>query len=250
MTRRTLAAAALAGVAAAALHAQAHAPAPAKAPATAPSSAGAVETQATQAGMTPAKALFALTDGNARFVAGQRDPRDYRAQVHATASGQYPFAAIVSCMDSRAPVEILFDRGIGDVFSIRIAGNVVNQDVLGSLEYAAQVVGVKLILVMGHTHCGAVKGAIDGVQLGNLTQLLEKIRPAVGGQVPAAGSKDDAFVEKVARENVFLAGKEIYKQSPTIKALVDSRKVAIANAMYDIDTGKVSIEKLPDSNKN
>jgi carbonic anhydrase len=245
MRSRTLAAAALAGMAAAALYAQAQAPA-----AAAPSKAGGVQTQATLAEMTPAKALFALTDGNARFVAGQREPRDYKAQVHATASGQYPFAAIVSCMDSRAPVEIVFDRGIGDVFSIRNAGNVIDQDVLGSLEYAAQVVGVKLILVMGHTHCGAVKGAIDGVQLGNLTQLLEKIRPAVGGKVPPAGSKDDAFVAKVGRDNVFLASQEIYKKSPIIKALVDSRKVAIANAMYDVDTGKVSIEKLPESNKN
>ena len=202
-------------------------------------SASGVQTKASQAEMTPGKALSALKDGNARFAAGRTTPRDLQAQVHATAGGQYPFAAIVSCMDSRAPVELVFDRGLGDVFSLREAGNVVDVDTLGGLEYATKVIGVKLVLVMGHSHCGAVKGAIDDVKLGNLTALLAKIRPAIEGPVPPGGSKDDAFVEKVAERNVRLSMKEIREKSPVVKELVDSGTVGLAGAMYDIDTGKV-----------
>jgi carbonic anhydrase len=224
--RRTLTAVVLVGMAAA-LDAQT-------------TGAGSVQTQASQAAMTSAKALAALKEGNARFVAGHPEARDFRAQVHATASGQYPFAAIVSCMDSRASVEIVCDRGLGDVFSLREAGNVVDVDTLGGLEYAAKVVGVKLIVVMGHTHCGAVKGVIDGVELGNLTELLKKIQPAMEKPVPAAKSKDDAYVEKVAERNVRLQMKEIQDKSPIIRELVQSGKVGIAGAMYDIETGKVT----------
>ena len=137
------------------------------------------QTKESQAAMTPAKALDALKAGNARFVAGKPKPQDFKAQVAATAAGQYPFAAVVSCMDSRAPVEIILDQGIGDLFSLRVAGNVIEGDFLGSLEYAAKVVGVKLIVVMGHTSCGAVKGAVDDVKLGNLTALLAQIEPAI-----------------------------------------------------------------------
>ena len=137
------------------------------------------QTKESQAAMTPAKSLDALKEGNARFVAGKRKPRDLNAKVIATAAGQYPFAAVVSCMDSRAPVEIILDQGIGDLFSLRVAGNVIEGDFLGSLEYAAKVVGVKLIVVMGHTSCGAVKGAVDDVKLGNLTALLAQIEPAI-----------------------------------------------------------------------
>ena len=153
--------------------------------------------------MTPSKSLDALKEGNVRFLAGKSRVRDLNAQVEATAAGQYPFAAVVSCMDSRAPVEIVLDQGIGDLFSLRVAGNVIEGDFLGSLEYAAKVVGVKLIVVMGHTSCGAVKGAIDDVKLGNLTELLEQIEPAVvavGG--PRGSSKDHAYVDKVAEANV------------------------------------------------
>ncbi|HEY2798835.1 MAG TPA: carbonic anhydrase family protein [Thermoanaerobaculia bacterium] len=204
------------------------------------SGASVVQTQATQAETTPAKALALLKEGNARFVAGKNTTRDYAAQVHATAGGQYPFAAIVSCMDSRVPVEIVCDRGLGDVFSLREAGNVVDVDTLGGLEYAAKVVGVKLILVMGHTHCGAVKGVVDDVHLGNLTELLKRIQPAMSQPVPAAKSKDEAYVQKVAEANVRLQMKVIQEKSPVIKELVQAGKVGIAGAMYDVETGKVT----------
>lgn len=202
-------------------------------------SAAAVQTRASQAEMTAAKALALLTEGNARFAAGRREVRDFPAQVRATAPGQFPFAAVVSCMDSRAPVEILFDRSIGDVFSLRNAGNVVDLDVLGSLEYAAKVVGVKLVLVLGHSHCGAVKGAVDGVELGNLTQLLEKIRPAIVGPIPAGKSKGDDFVAKVAERNVHLSMKEIRDGSPIVRELAETGKLGLVGGMYDIDTGRV-----------
>jgi carbonic anhydrase len=144
-------------------------------------------------------------------------------------------------MDSRAPVEILLDQGLGDVFSIRIAGNVVDTDVLGSLEYAAKVIGVKSILVLGHSDCGAVKGAIDDVKLGNLTALLEKIQPAVaGGGMPRGTSKDKAFVGRVAEQNVRLGMKEIREKSPLLKEMIDSGKVSLAGGMYDIATGRVA----------
>jgi carbonic anhydrase len=158
-----------------------------------------VQTGQSQAAMTPAAAIDRLQQGNRRFVANAMKPRDWSAKVAATASGQYPFAAILGCMDSRAPIEIAFDQGLGDVFGVRVAGNVVNPDELGSLEYAVSV-GAKLIVVLGHTGCGAVKGAIQGVQMGNLTGLLAKIQPAV----EAAGchdAKDEACVDKVAVEN-------------------------------------------------
>jgi carbonic anhydrase len=233
MTRRILTATALSlVVAAAAIRAQATA---AKA-----SNPGAVQTQATQAAMTPAIALSVLKEGNAHFAAGKNTPHDYPAQVHATAGGQYPFAAVVSCMDSRVTPEVTFDCGLGDIFGLREAGNVVDVDTLGGLEYATKVVGVKLIVVVGHSHCGAVKGAIDDVHLGNLTELLKKIQPAMTQPVPAEKSKDDAYVQKVAEANVRLQMKEIQDKSPVIKELIQSGKVGIAGAMYDIETGKVT----------
>jgi carbonic anhydrase len=146
--------------------------------------APAVQTAESQAAMTPASALEKLKKGNARFVEKNMRSRDWLAKVPATAGGQYPFAAILACMDSRAPIEIIFDQGIGDVFGIRLAGNVVNEDVLGSMEYATKVAGSKLLVVLGHTSCGAVKGSIDDAKLGNLTALLAKIRPAVSAIRP------------------------------------------------------------------
>lgn len=192
-----------------------------------------------QTAMTPSKALAKLKEGNARFAVGQRRHRDFAAEVRATAPAQYPFAAIVSCMDSRAPVEILFDQGIGDVFSLREAGNVIDVDVLGGLEYAAKVVGVKLILVLGHSHCGAIKGAIDGVELGNLTQLLAKIQRVIEEPIPSAKSEDAAFVSKVAERNVRLSVKEIPERSPVLREMLDSGKLGMAGGMYDIETGQV-----------
>lgn len=205
--------------------------------------APAIQTAESQAAMTPASALEKLKKGNARFVEKNMRSRDWQAKVPATASGQYPFAAILACMDSRTPIEIIFDQGIGDVFGIRIAGNIVNEDELGSMEYATKVVGAKLLVVLGHTSCGAVKGAIDDATLGNLTQLLARIRPAVLASGPGS-SKDDAYVTKVAEANVSQAMKEIREKSPTIKAQLDAGTVGLVGAMYDLSTGKVTF--LPD----
>jgi len=198
-----------------------------------------VQTKDSQSAVTPAAALARLKEGNARFVSGQRKTRDWNAKVIATASGQYPFAAVVSCMDSRAPGEIVLDQGIGDMFSLRSAGNVVDTDVLGGLEYATKVVGVKLVVVLGHTECGAVKGAIDGVKLGNLTALLAKIQSAVRDSGPGT-SKDKAYVTKVAERNVRDSIHEIRERSSILRDLIDSGQVGIAGAMYDVATGTVT----------
>jgi carbonic anhydrase len=197
-----------------------------------------VQTKESQSAMTPAQALERLQTGNARFVANATKPRDWSAKVLATAPGQYPFAAVLGCMDSRAPVEIVFDQGLGDVFGVRVAGNVVNADELGSLEYAAHV-GTKLLVVLGHTRCGAVKGAIEHTELGNLTGLLDKIEPAV----EAAGchdAKDEACVTSVAEQNVRNSMKEIRAKSPYLAKQLDEGKLQLVGAMYDVSTGKVT----------
>ena len=198
-----------------------------------------VRTAESLAAMTPAAALDKLKKGNTRFAEKSMRTRDWQVKVSATAGGQYPFAAILACMDSRTPIEIIFDHGIGDVFGIRIAGNIVNDDELGSMEYATKVVGTKLIVVLGHTSCGAVKGSIDDAKLGNLTALLAKIRPAVSASGPGS-SKDDAYVTRVAQANVSLAMKEIREKSPTLKAQVDAGTVGLVGAIYDVSTGKVT----------
>jgi len=197
-----------------------------------------VQTQESQTAMTPDKALIRLKAGNARFVSNTTKKRDWSAKVMATASGQFPFAAILACMDSRAPIEIIFDQGVGDVFGVRVAGNVVNDDELGSLEYAAHV-GTKLIVVLGHTGCGAVKGAIDDVKLGNLTGLLAKIHPAVAA-ANCSSSKDDACVTKVGEKNVHQSMEEIREKSRYLKKYLDEGKVELVGAMYDLSTGKVT----------
>jgi carbonic anhydrase len=197
-----------------------------------------VQTQESQAAMTPPQALERLKAGNARFVSGAMQRRDWPAKVVATASGQFPFAAVLACMDSRAPIEIVFDQGIGDVFGVRVAGNVVNDDELGSLEYAVKV-GTKLLVVLGHTSCGAVKGALDHVSLGNLTGLLVKIRPAAEA-AGCSSAKDDACVTKVAEQNVLQSMKEIRKRSPYLAKALGEGKVELVGAMYDVATGKVT----------
>jgi carbonic anhydrase len=197
-----------------------------------------VQTKESQADLTAGKALELLKEGNARFLAGRPRHRDWAADVHATAAGQYPYAAIVSCMDSRAPMEIVLDQGLGDMFSLRTAGNVIDTDFLGSLEYAVKVVGVHLIAVVGHTHCGAVKGAIDDVKLGNLTVLLSKISPSVAVSGPGT-SKNAAYVDKVAEQNVRHSLHEIREKSAIVREAIASGKVGLAGGMYDIDTGKV-----------
>jgi len=199
----------------------------------------AIQTAESQAALTPASALQKLKKGNTRFVEKNIRSRDWMAKVSATAGGQHPFAAILACMDSRNPLEIIFDQGIGDIFGIRIAGNIVNEDELGSMEYATKIVGVKLLVVLGHTSCGAVKGAIDDAKLGNLTGLLAKIRPAVLASGPGS-SKDEAYVTKVAQANVSQAMKDIREKSPTIKEQLDAGTVGLVGAIYDVSTGKVT----------
>jgi carbonic anhydrase len=198
-----------------------------------------VQTKESQSAMTPARALDKLKAGNARFRTGTSVERNLPAKVKATAAGQYPFAVVLSCMDSRVPAEMVFDQTIGSLFSIRVAGNVVNADNLGSLEYAAKVIGTKLIVVLGHTSCGAIKGAVDNVKLGNLTELLAKIQPAVAASGPGT-SKDHAYVDKVGEQNVRLALKEIREKSPVIKEMLDSGAVGMVGAMYDLETGAVT----------
>jgi carbonic anhydrase len=197
-----------------------------------------VQTKESQAAMTPAAALERLKAGNARFVSKATTRRDWPAEVAATASGQYPFAAVLGCMDSRVPVETVFDQGIGDVFTVRVAGNVVNDDELGSLEYAVHV-GTKLIVVLGHTGCGAVKGAIDGTQLGNLTGLLAKIRPAVD-EARCTDAHDATCMNGVAEKNVRQSVKQIRDKSPDLAKALDDGKIAVVGAMYDLATGKVT----------
>lgn len=192
--------------------------------------------------MTPAQALAELKAGNARFVAGTPLHRDFPADVKATASGQYPFAIVLSCLDSRQPIEIVLDQGIGDIFSARVAGNVLNDDILGSMEFACKASGAKLIAVIGHSNCGAIKGAIDDVQLGNLTGLLTKVKPALNA-VPATDqprtSKNYKFVDEVAEANVRLVLKEIPERSPILRAMLDKGEIGLVGGMYDLKTGQV-----------
>ena len=204
----------------------------------APAAKPEIQTQESQAAMTPAAALERLKEGNLRFASNTAKRRDWSAKVLATAPGQFPFAAVLGCMDSRVPVEVVFDQGIGDVFGVRVAGNVVNDDELGSLEYAVKV-GTKLIVVLGHTGCGAVKGALDGVELGNLTGLLAKIHPAVAA-AGCSDAKDEACVTKVAEKNVRQSVKEIRDRSPYLKKYLDEGKVELVGGMYDVATGKVT----------
>jgi len=198
-----------------------------------------VQTKESQSAMTPAKALDALKEGNKRFRAGTSVQKNLPAKVKASAAGQYPFAVVLSCMDSRVPVETIFDQSIGDLFSIRVAGNVVNPDNLGSLEYATKVIGVKLIVVLGHSSCGAIKGAIDNVKLGNLTELVAKIQPAIAAS-GSGTSKDHAYVDRVGEQNVRDAMKEIHEKSPVVKQLLDSGAARLVGGWYDLETGAVT----------
>ncbi|MBP6529468.1 MAG: carbonic anhydrase [Burkholderiales bacterium] len=208
----------------------------------APSSSYTTMDKAAQSATTADAALAALKAGNARFVSGNMIKRDLMKQVKATGYGQYPIASIVSCIDSRAGPEIVFDQGIGDVFSARVAGNFVNEDILGSLEFGSKAAGSKLIVVLGHTSCGAIKGACDDVMLGNLTGMLAKIKPAVSS-VSSTGdrsSKNDAFVQMVAEANVKRTVNDIFVRSPVLKAMADKGEIKIVGAMLDVKTGVVS----------
>jgi len=186
--------------------------------------------------MSPGEALERLMEGNRRFLGQRRELPDYREQLLQTARGQYPFAAVLGCIDSRAPAELIFDQGIGDIFNVRVAGNIVNKDILGSLEFACKVAGSKLILVMGHTDCGAVSSAVDQVELGHLTSLLPKISPAlqIKGDAPLE-------VDEVARKNVLLSVRRIREESEILADMESRGQIRIQGAMYDVATGKVSL---------
>lgn len=200
-------------------------------------------TEELQKAMTPQEALVQLKEGNARFVAQRQAGRDLMAQVRSTGSGQYPFAIVLGCVDSRVSPELVFDQGVGDIFSARIAGNFVNEDILGSMEFACKVAGAKLIFVLGHSACGAIIGAVDGAQLGNLTSMLSKLKPAVEAvPAPAQGrsSQDAAYVQQVAEKNVELTLAAIREMSPVLKEMLDEGEIAIAGGMYDVETGAVT----------
>ena len=195
-----------------------------------------------QRAMTPQKALEILHQGNLRFINNLKFHRDLLEQVNVTSSGQYPFATILSCIDSRTSAELIFDQGLGDIFSIRIAGNFINEDILGSMEFACKVAGSKLLLVLGHTRCGAIKGACDEVKMGNLTQLLEKIKPAVNAAKQSLGKQtlgNDEFVDKVAYFNVEFAIRNIMSRSPILREMQDNNEIAIVGGVYDVQSGKV-----------
>lgn len=191
--------------------------------------------------ITPDEIIIRGKKGNERFRSGKRKERDLLREQKNTAKSQHPAAIVLSCIDSRAPVELILDLGIGDTFNSRVAGNIVNEDILGSLEYACAVAGSKLVLVMGHTHCGAIKGAIDNVRLGNLTGLLGKIRPAMEATQYDGDrtAKNYPFVNAVARKNVELTMAGIRAGSPVLKGLEDKGRIKIAGAMYSVETGAV-----------
>jgi len=198
-------------------------------------------TKAQRDKLSPEDILALMKKGNQRFYSGQRENHDFLAQQRASAKGQYPAAVLLSCIDSRAPAETILDLGIGDIFNSRVAGNVENPDILGSMEFACKVAGAKVVLVMGHTACGAIKGAIDNVELGNLTGLLARIKPAVAATTFAGErtSTNSAFVDAVARKNVELVMEGIRRDSPALADMEAHGAVKIAGAMYNLETGVV-----------
>ena len=199
-------------------------------------------TKEMQSAITPSVALEILKDGNKRFVSNLKINRNLLQQANETSDGQHPFAVILSCIDSRTSAELIFDQGLGDVFSVRIAGNIVNEDILGSMEFGCKVVGAKIIVVLGHTKCGAVKGACDNVALGNLTGLIAKIKPAVDQESVTAenrNSSNGVFVENVAELNVSLSVKNILLKSPIIADMVKNGDIGIVGGIHDITTGEV-----------
>lgn len=201
------------------------------------------QTAESQAALTPDAALALLQEGNQRFVSGKMMERDLQAQVAATAGGQFPHSIVLACIDSRVPPEVVFDQGIGDIFAPRVAGNFVDGELLGSMEFAAAVAGSKVIVVLGHTECGAVKGACDNVELGNLTQTLANIAPAVYAVTDIPGersSKNKAFVDAVAHENVRQTVDNIMERSSVLRELVEAGKLKVVGAMYDVASGKVT----------
>jgi carbonic anhydrase len=201
-------------------------------------------TRETQATMTPQKSLQYLKEGNQRFQNNLKANRNLLEQVNDTSDGQFPFATILSCIDSRVSAELIFDQGLGDIFSVRIAGNIVNEDILGSMEFACKLAGTELIVVLGHTSCGAVKGTCDHAEMGNLTKLVQKITPAVNA---VKEPKDESlrtsqnldFVDSVAHMNVQLMIDRIHEESPILTEMEKNGEIKIIGAMYDVNTGEV-----------
>ena len=202
-------------------------------------------TKETQSAMTPELSLEYLKEGNKRFQDNVRISRNLKEQVKETSTGQFPYATVLSCIDSRVSSELIFDQGMGDLFSVRIAGNFINEDILGSMEFACKLAGTKLIVVLGHTACGAVKGACDHARLGNLTALINKIEPAVEAVKEPAdesirNSKNIDFVNNVAEMNVKMSIENIRNQSPVLVEMEKNKEIQIIGGMYDISNGKVT----------
>ena len=200
-------------------------------------------TKEMQAAITPEIAVGLLKEGNKRFMNNLKINRNLLQQANETSDGQHPFAVILSCIDSRTSVELIFDQGLGDVFSVRIAGNIINEDILGSMEFACKVAGSKIIVVLGHTKCGAIRGACDHVEMGNLTALLSKIQPAVYDEKSVIGnrnSSNDEFVEKVATINVKRTVQAIMERSPILKEMIETGAIGIIGGSHNITTGEVT----------
>tara|TARA_B110000259_G_scaffold188223_1_gene245707 strand:- start:11103 stop:11735 length:633 start_codon:yes stop_codon:yes gene_type:complete len=197
--------------------------------------------------ISPKKATQILKDGNRRFIKNLKKNRNLLEQVNHTSGGQYPFAIILSCIDSRTSAELIFDQGLGDIFSCRIAGNIINDDIIGSMEFACKVAGVKLIMVLGHTGCGAIQGACDQIKMGKLSGLLNKIDPALNKEkdtIDNRNSQNTKFVNNVATINVELVVSQITKESPIILDMLNNGEIAIAGGMYDVVTGIVEFKEL------
>jgi len=200
-------------------------------------------TKETQDILTPALALEILREGNARFVNNIKTHRNLLQQVNETSTGQFPFAAILSCIDSRTSAELIFDQGLGDIFSIRIAGNILNEDILGSMEFACKIAGSKLIVVLGHTKCGAIEGACNNIEMGNITALLSKVRPAIEKEKETVVNRNGynkLFVHNVTVNNIFVTAQKIKEQSSILKEMEASGQIKIIGGLYDLDTGHVT----------
>lgn len=192
--------------------------------------------------LTPLEAIDVLRKGNERFVNNLKANRNLLQQVNETSDGQHPMAIVLSCIDSRTSAELIFDQGLGDIFSCRVAGNVLNEDILGSMEFACKAAGAKVVVVLGHSRCGAIKGACDGVKLGNLSALLSKIEPAIAHETATAGdrtSKNAEFVERVAELNVIHVKQQIVERSEVLATMIDNGEIALIGGMYDVETGAV-----------
>lgn len=204
------------------------------------------QTKEMQTALTPQQSLQKLKDGNKRFIEGKMIKRNYNMQVKESAKGQYPFAVILSCLDSRTSSEIIFDQGLGDVFNARVAGNFENEDILGSMEFACKAAGAKLVVVLGHTNCGAVKGACDKVEMGNLTNVIKQITPAVEASKTEGerSSKNHEFVEAVAKQNVMATVNDIRQRSAILKEMEQKGEIKLVGGMYNLETGVVEFYNL------